>query len=211
MIKVMIVDDQKIFREGLRMLIEQDEMIIVVGLCENGQEAIDHVDLYQPDVILMDIQMPIKNGVEAVKEILEKYLVKIVMLTTFHDETYIYDAIVNGALGYLLKDTAIELIIKAIKTVEAGGALMDPAVMKIMLKQFTAFACHQSEAINQLDVLTRRESDIAKLVAKGLNNKEISDQLFLGEGTIKNHLTRILSKLDLRDRTQLAIYVLKTK
>ncbi|MBN2796664.1 MAG: response regulator transcription factor [Clostridia bacterium] len=211
MIKLMIVDDQKIFREGLKMILSQYEEIEVVGLCENGDEATKLLTVYQPDVILMDIQMPVMNGVDAVKIIQEKFNVKVIMLTTFHDESYIYDAIVNGASGYLLKDTDVEVIYQAILTVHSGGALMDPSVTKIMMKQFQNIAKDQHGDVLDLNALSEREQEIAKCVAEGLNNKEISEKLFLGEGTIKNHLTKILMKLDLRDRTQLAIYVLKCK
>lgn len=213
MIKVMIVDDQKVFREGLRMIIEQDELIEVVGLCGNGQEALDYIGVYHPKLILMDIQMPIMNGVEAVKELKATHPeIDVIMLTTFHDESYIYDAVKNGASGYLLKDTDIDVIIKAIKTVYDGGALMDPEVTKIMMSQFTKLATGMAESdLSVLDVLTEREVDIAYLVSDGLNNKEIAEKLFLGEGTVKNHLTKILQKLELRDRTQLAIFILKLK
>lgn len=211
MIKVMIVDDQKIFREGLRMIIEQNKNIQVVGLCENGLETLECIPIYQPDLILMDIQMPVMNGVDAVKKISTTYpAIEVIMLTTFHDETYIYDAIMNGASGYLLKDTDVDVIIKAIEAVHEGGALMDPEVTKIMFKQFTKFAKNTSdETCLQLDCLTNREKDICYLVAEGLNNKEISEKIFIGEGTVKNHLTKILQKLELRDRTQLAIFILK--
>jgi DNA-binding NarL/FixJ family response regulator len=158
----------------------------------------------------MDIQMPVMNGVEAVKRIANES-VKVIMLTTFHDETYIYQAILNGASGYLLKDTDIEIIHQAVQTVQSGGALMDPSVTKIMMQQFQTIAKDQYEDQYDLTLLSEREQEIARLVAEGLNNKEISEKVFLGEGTIKNHLTKILNKLDLRDRTQLAIYVLKCK
>lgn len=206
----MIVDDQKIFREGLKMILSQYEDIKIVGLCENGDEGVKMVSVYQPDIILMDIQMPVMNGVEAVKLIANE-TVKVIMLTTFHDETYIYQAILNGASGYLLKDTDIEIIHQAIQTVQSGGALMDPSVTKIMMQQFQTIAKDQFEDQYDLNLLSEREQEIARLVAEGLNNKEISEKVFLGEGTIKNHLTKILNKLDLRDRTQLAIYVLKCK
>lgn len=208
MIKVMIVDDQKIFREGLKMIISQDKEIDVVGLCENGQEAIDMISIYKPNIILMDIQMPVMNGVESVKRIKEAYEdIDVIMLTTFHNDEYITDAIKAGALGYLLKDTEIGIIIDAIKTVKEGGALMDSSAMKVILKQFTKMPTSDHDLSN----LTDREKDICYLIADGFNNKEISEKLYLGEGTIKNHITKVLQKLELRDRTQLAIYILKSK
>jgi len=208
MIRVMIVDDQKIFREGLKMIISQDVDIEVVGLCEHGQEAVGMIPIYKPDIILMDIQMPVMNGVEAVKRIKNDYKdIDVIMLTTFHNDHYITDAIRAGALGYLLKDTEINIIIDAIKTVHQGGALMDSSAMKVILNQFMKLP---SETYD-LDLLTEREKEICYLIAEGLNNKEISEQLFLGEGTIKNHITKVLQKLELRDRTQLAIHILKSK
>ncbi len=208
MIRVMIVDDQKIFREGLKMIISQDADIEVVGLCEQGQEAVKMIPIYKPDIVLMDIQMPIMNGVEAVKRIKDDYKeIDVIMLTTFHNDHYITDAIRAGALGYLLKDTEISIIIDAIKTVHQGGALMDSNAMKVILNQFMKLP---SETYD-LDLLTEREKEICYLIADGLNNKEISEKLFLGEGTIKNHITKVLQKLELRDRTQLAIHILKSK
>jgi len=204
MIKVMIVDDQSIFREGLKMMLNLQEDIEVVGLCENGDQAVKMVSVYQPQVVLMDIQMPVMNGVEAVKEIRD---IPVIMLTTFHNEQYITDAIRAGALGYLLKDTEISIIADAIRTVHGGGALMSAEATKVILSQFTKMP---SETYD-LDILTDREKEICLLVADGLNNKEISDNLFLGEGTVKNHITKALQKLELRDRTQLAIHILKSR
>ncbi len=203
MIKVMIVDDQKIFREGLKMMLELHDDITVVGLCENGDEAVKMSKIYAPEVILMDIQMPVMNGVEAVKLIPD---IPVIMLTTFHNETYITDAIRAGALGYLLKDTEIEIIADAIRTVQNGGALLDGKAMKVILSQFTKLPNETYD----LDLLTDREEEVCLLVAEGLNNKEISEKLFLGEGTVKNHITKALQKLDLRDRTQLAIHIIKS-
>ena len=203
MIKVMIVDDQKIFREGLKMMLELHDDITVVGLCENGDEAVKMSKVYAPEVILMDIQMPVMNGVEAVKLIPD---IPVIMLTTFHNETYITDAIRAGALGYLLKDTEIEIIADAIRTVQNGGALLDGKAMKVILSQFTKLPNETYD----LDLLTDREEEVCLLVAEGLNNKEISKKLFLGEGTVKNHITKALQKLELRDRTQLAIHIIKS-
>lgn len=199
----MIVDDQKIFREGLKMMLELHDDITVVGLCENGDEAVKMSKIYAPEVILMDIQMPVMNGVEAVKLIPD---IPVIMLTTFHNETYITDAIRAGALGYLLKDTEIEIIADAIRTVQNGGALLDGKAMKVILSQFTKLPNETYD----LDLLTDREEEVCLLVAEGLNNKEISEKLFLGEGTVKNHITKALQKLDLRDRTQLAIHIIKS-
>lgn len=211
MIKIMIVDDQKIFREGLKMILSQDSEVEVVALCENGQEAIDSIGLYDIDVILMDIKMKIMNGVDAVKHIKKiNEKIEIIMLTTFYDDEFIYDAIKNGASGYLLKDTSIKIITSAIKTVYSGATLMDPEVMKVLINQFTKLNNNINFEKNiLLNTLTNREVEISKLISEGMNNKEISKKLFLGEGTIKNHLTRILQKLELRDRTQLAIFILK--
>lgn len=203
MIKLMIVDDQSIFREGLKMMLGLHDDIEVVGLCENGDEAVKMIPVYKPDVILMDIQMPVMNGVEAMKLIDD---VPVIMLTTFHNEDYITDAIKAGALGYLLKDTEISIIAEAVRTVQGGGALMSAEATKVILKQFTKLP---SETYD-LDLLTAREKEVCLLVADGLSNKEISDSLFLGEGTVKNHITKALQKLELRDRTQLAIHILKS-
>lgn len=199
----MIVDDQSIFREGLKMMLDLQEDIEVVGLCENGDQAVKMIDVYKPQVILMDIQMPVMNGVEAVKLI----DLPVIMLTTFHNEQYITDAIRAGALGYLLKDTEISIIADAIRTVHGGGALMSAEATKVILSQFTRLPSEDYD----LDILTEREREVCLLVADGLNNKEISESLYLGEGTVKNHITKALQKLELRDRTQLAIHILKSR
>lgn len=214
MIKVAIVDDQKILTEGLKMILSADQMIEVVGTGENGMEALTLCKTYLPDVILMDIQMPVMNGVESTRQIKEKYpTVKIIVLTTFDDDKYIFDAIKHGASGYLLKDTPPNKIAEAIKTVKSGGALIQPDVAMKVLDQFSKMAKEDvGEVKSQKDVfsaLTSREKDIARLVGEGLNNAEIAEQLFLSEGTIKNNLTKILDKLELRDRTQLAILAVK--
>ncbi|MCH4889897.1 response regulator transcription factor [Acidaminobacter sp. JC074] len=203
MIKVMIVDDQKIFRQGLKMILES-QGIDVVGLCENGDQAVKMLSVYKPDVVLMDIQMPVMNGVEAVKLMTG---VPVIMLTTFHNEAFITDAIRAGASGYLLKDTEIQIIIDAIKTVLDGGVQMSSEAQQVLVNQFTQIP----NEVYDLDLLTEREKEVCLLVAEGLNNKEIAEKVFLGEGTVKNHITKALSKLELRDRTQLAIHVLKSK
>ncbi len=212
--KLVIVDDQRILAEGLKLLLSQESDIEVLAIGENGEEAIRLVGDYKPDVLLIDIQMPVMNGVEAIKHIKIKYpQVHCLILTTFSDDEYIFEGIKNGASGYLLKDASPKEIASALRVIHSGGALIQPNIAAKMLKQFTHLANQQdSKMPEELAVLadfTQREMEIVALVAKGLSNVEISEQLFLTEGTVKNNLTRILQKTELRDRTQLAIFWLK--
>lgn len=207
----MIVDDQVILRESLKFIFNQDPAFEVVACAANGEEAIALSALYRPEVILMDINMPVMNGVEATKHIkATQSEIKIIVLTTFLDEAYIVDALRFGASGYLLKDTQPEDIKKAIITICEGGTLIDPEAATKLVQRFQeTYSEVCRERPESLKDLTEREIDILRLIAEGLSNQEISDQLFLTEGTVKNHITKILSKLELRDRTQLAIFALK--
>lgn len=212
MIKVLLVDDQDILVEGLKLILSMEQDITICGTANNGQRACEQSKLSHPDVILMDIQMPILNGVEATKLIKSEFPnVKIIVLTTFNDDQYIYEALKYGASGYLLKDTSPVEIAKAIRTVFNGGALIQSEVAVKVIDQFSQLA--KETVDKQIDsrakLLTEREIDICRLVAEGKNNKEISDELYLSQGTVKNHITRILIKLDLRDRTQLAVFTIK--
>lgn len=208
MIKVLLVDDQEILTQGLKMLLGTQEDIEVIGQCANGQLAVAVAREAKPDVVLMDIQMPVMNGIEALKIMKDTQTnMKVIMLTTFHDDDYISDALHNGAAGYLLKDTKPMEIAEAIRTVYRGDALISPQVATKLIELFNkqSVAVEKSEAFESL---TERERDIVRLVGQGMNNKEISGALFISEGTVKNHLTKILEKLCLRDRTQVAIYAL---
>lgn len=216
--KLIIIDDQRILAEGLKLLLSQEEDIEVAAIGENGLEAVELVEALKPDVVLMDIQMPVMNGVEAIKRIKEKHPeVHCLILTTFSDDAYIFEGIRNGAAGYLLKDASPKEIAEALRIVFKGGALIQPDVAAKMLKQFSALANHRMPVTaengdnesDQFSELTERERDIVILVAEGLSNLEIGEKLFLTEGTVKNNLTRILQKLELRDRTQLAVLWLK--
>lgn len=212
MISVLIVDDQKIIREGLSMMLGLDSTISIVGEATNGKEAIDLLESEQVDLILMDIRMPIMDGVQATRIIKEKHPnVKILILTTFKEDEYIFQGLKNGADGYLLKDISSEELISGIKTVHGGNMLLQPDVARTMIDSFYK-KDNISNNINKdiYDELTKREYEIAMLVGEGKSNKEISKALFITEGTVKNHITKILDKLDLRDRTQLAVMV-KTK
>ncbi len=210
--RLIIIDDQRILAEGLKLLLSQEADIEVVAIGESGLEAIELARLYEPDVMLMDIQMPGMNGVEAIRQIKENQNeIKCLILTTFSDDDYIFEGIRNGAAGYLLKDASPKEIAEALRVVHSGGALFQPNIAAKMAKQFTKMA-NQHEEISHESVdpsLTEREVEIIDLVAEGLSNIEIGEKLFLTEGTVKNNLTRILQKLELRDRTQLAIYWLK--
>ena len=211
MIKVLIVDDQKIIREGLSMMLGLDSTISIVGKATNGKEAIGLLEDEEVDLILMDIRMPIMDGVEATRIIKEKHPnIKILILTTFKEDEYIFQGLKNGADGYLLKDISSERLISGIKTVHGGNMLLQPDVARTMIDSFYK-KDNISNNINK-DIyteLTKREYEIAMLVGEGKSNKEISKALFIAEGTVKNHITKILDKLDLRDRTQLAVLVKK--
>ena len=217
MINVIIADDQKLVREGIKMILGLYEEINILGEAENGQQLIALLENLQPDVILMDVRMPIMDGVQATKIIKEKHKnIKIIILTTFNEDEYIFKAIKHGADGYLLNDAGSEYIIKAIKSVYNGAMLLDPDVTAKVIKAFNSItndnlSSNESDNLNhKLDLLTPRESDVAKLIAHGKSNRDICNILFLTEGTIKNYVTRILGKLSLNSRTELALFINQT-
>lgn len=201
MIRVLLVDDQSLIRQGLRALLELDAQLEVVGEAENGQAAINLVEQLQPDVILMDIRMPIMDGVAATREICKKFpQIKVLVLTTFDDDEYVTAAMNHGATGYLLKDTPSEELAIAIRAVHKGYTQLAPGIVKKLL---TPTPIQSPPA---LDELTKREMEVLRLIASGASNREIAQKLFISEGTVKNHVTNILNRLNLRDRTQAAIF-----
>lgn len=206
MIRVLIVEDQSIVRQGLKMIVEQDSEIKVVGEAENGLEALKVLESVGVDVALMDIRMPIMNGIEATHKIRERWPhVKILILTTFNEEDYALQALKEGVNGFLLKTSDGPKLIGAIKSCFEGGmAIHEQVAAKVMPRLLD----NTNEVRIQLD-LTPRELEILKRVGQGHTNKEIANDLYLSIGTVKNHLTQILHKLDLRDRTQLAIFAVK--
>jgi len=211
MIKLLLADDQDILTEGLKLILGSEEDIEIVGTADNGKKAYELCRIRKPDLVLMDIQMPEVNGVEATAMIKKDFPnIKIIVLTTFNDDEYIYEALKNGASGYLLKDTSPGEILKAVRTVYRGGALIPSDVAVKVLDKFSQLA--QKTEYKYIDprveLLTDREIEICRLIAEGKSNKEISEELFLSQGTVKNHITKILLKLDLRDRTQLAIFTI---
>lgn len=212
MINVLLADDQDILVEGLRLILGAEEDIRITGTAGNGKKAYELCKWNKPDVVLMDIKMPETDGVEATRLIKRDFPeIKVLVLTTFNDDEYIYEALKNGASGYLLKDAPPREIAKAIRTVYGGGALIQPEVAVKVIDKFSELAKANPgrQADPKAALLTERETEICRLVGEGMNNQEIAEVLFLSEGTVKNHVTRILIKLDLRDRTQLAVFAVR--
>ncbi|MBU5349322.1 response regulator [Paenibacillus lautus] len=212
MISVLIVDDDPFIRESLKLLVGMDPDIKVSAVAEHGEEALALLEEGLPvDVVLMDIRMPVCDGVEGTRRIRERHSdVRVLMLTTFDDDEYIVEALRNGASGYLLKNIPPDRIIQGIKTVHDGNMLIHPDIARKLTGMLrpTAQPAPQSAELEQFG-LTPTEKKVVVLIAEGLSNKEIAGQLYLSEGTVKNYVTEILGKLNLRDRTQIAIFYLK--
>lgn len=210
MINLAIIDDQSILREGLEFMLSKKSNFKVVGTGKNGKEAYDLCKENHIDIILMDIKMPVMDGVEATKLIKRDFPhINIIILTTFNDDQYIFEALKYGASGYLLKDATMEKIEEAINEVYNGGVLIQPNVAKKMVNMFSKMTNEGVEIDQRVYELTDRERDIMRNLGQGKSNKEIAEVLYISEGTVKNHITSILSKLDLRDRTQLALFAVK--
>lgn len=205
---ILIADDDSLIREGLKIILENEPGFKVVALAANGQEAFDLCKEKKPNIVMMDIRMPIMDGVISTRLIKQNFKdIKIVMLTTFKDEEYIKEAIKNGADGYILKSQSSDSIIETIKIISKGNAVFEKDIMKSLSEMINKNP--HKLPIKEVE-LTEREIDILKLIGDGMSNKEIASRLYLGEGTVRNYVTRLLEKLDLRDRTQLAIYYIKT-
>lgn len=207
MIKVLLVDDQNLIRQGLRALLELEQDLEIVGEAENGESAIELIEHLTPDVVLMDMRMPIMDGVETTRQIQKRFSrTKVLVLTTFDDDEYVTAALQNGAMGYLLKDTPSEELAFAIRAVHKGYTQLGPGIVKKLLTQFPTGTTQTPSPPESLVELTPREKEVLRLIASGANNKEIANQLYISEGTVKNHVTNILNRLNLRDRTQAAIF-----
>ena len=209
MIRILLVDDQSIVREGLASLLQTKPNIEVVGEAENGQAAIKQSLILQPDVVLMDIRMPIMDGVAAIKILTQKLPdIKILVLTTFDDDEYVAQAMANGAKGYLLKDTPSVELAQAIRSVYQGYTQLGPGLFE---KTRPANSEIPTKINPELATLTTRETEVLQLIALGCSNREIATQLYITERTVKNHVNSILRRLDLRDRTQAAILMMSQK
>lgn len=214
MIKVLIADDQELIRESLKIVLSSYKDIEVVGAVADGAEVLESLKKSQPDVILMDIRMPKMDGVLCTKEVKENYPhIKIIILTTFDDDDFIFKALQYGASGYILKGISMENLHQAIVTVNKGNAMINPDVATKVVKLFSQMAQSNSAIQVQeksVENISKAEWKIIQQIGFGLSNKEIAAKLFLSEGTIRNYLSTILSKLNLRDRTQLAIWAVQT-
>ena len=206
-LNVLLVDDQRLMRDGLRTLLELEPDMTVAGEAADGEEALARFRESRPDVVLMDVRMPGMDGVEATRRLRAMDpAAKVIILTTFDDDEYVFEGLRAGAVGYLLKALSGEELADAIRTVAAGGALIDPAVTRKVVSEFARLAPPaRSIDAGLAEPLSEREKEVLGLVARGLSNREIADTLFLAEGTVKNYVTTILQKIGVRDRTQAAL------
>jgi DNA-binding NarL/FixJ family response regulator len=212
-IRVLVVDDHALFRRGLEMVLEQEPDIEVVGEASDGAEALEQATETTPDVVLMDVRMPRRGGIDACTAIKDAVpSTKIIMLTISDEEADLYDAIKAGAMGYLLKEISIEEVASAIRAVHGGQSLISPSMASKLLNEFASMIKRTDER-QQVPTprLTDREMEVLRLVAKGLNNRDIAKQLYISENTVKNHIRNILEKLQLHSRMEAVVYAVREK
>ncbi|WP_328299974.1 response regulator transcription factor [Streptomyces sp. NBC_00435] len=211
-IKVMIADDQMMVRQGFTVLLNAQPDIEVVGQAVDGAEAVTKVAELAPDVVLMDIRMPGMGGIEATSLITGApgSAVKVLVLTTFDLDEYVYEALRAGASGFLLKDASADQLAEAVRVIAAGEALLAPNITKRLITEFSRMGAPRAPSKARIDELTERETEVLSLVAQGMSNAEIAEHLILAEQTVKTHVGRILVKLGLRDRTQAAVFAYET-
>ena len=206
MTRVLLCDDQELVRAGFRLILDLEDDLEVVGEAGDGQECLRLVAAHAPDVVLMDIRMPRMDGVEATRQLVRAGSpTRVLVLTTFDLDEYVYDALRAGASGFLLKDAPREQLVTAVRTVARGEALLAPAITQRLIERFIARPT-PARAAPALGELSSREIEVLRLLARGLSNAEIAGELFLGEATVKTHLARIFTKLDLRDRVQAVVF-----
>lgn len=214
MIKVMIADDQELIRESLAIVMGANPDMEITGMAADGQQVLEEISKEKPDVILMDIRMPGMDGVECTRQVKEKYPdISIIVLTTFDDDEYVYGALKYGASGYLLKGISMKELSEAIRTVHSGRAMINPEITDKVVKLFNRMAKgNYTIRVDEVQTreLTKTEWRVIQKIGCGFSNKEVAADLFLSEGTVRNYLSSILAKLDLRDRTQLAIWAVQT-
>lgn len=208
-ISVLIADDHSLLRQGLKQILELERDITVVAQASNGSEAIQYAKEFKPDIILMDINMPGTNGLQAIKEIKqEKLKCRIIVLTINEDREYLFKTLQMGAEGYVLKDAEPSVLIEAIRNVNSGQSFIQPNMTSELVREFNRVTMHEKEKRDDTN-LTSREVEVLELIAEGMINKEIAKQLYISEKTVKNHVSNIFRKLNVSDRTQAAIYAFK--
>ncbi|MCZ7530435.1 MAG: response regulator transcription factor [Acidimicrobiia bacterium] len=212
-LRVLVVDDHALFRRGLELVLSQETDVEVVGEATDGVEAVEAADELSPDVVLMDVRMPRASGIDAARKIREKLpATKILMLTVSDDERDLYEAILAGANGYLLKEVSIEEVADAVRAVARGHSLISPSMASKLLTEFNELARRaEDRRLATAPRLTAREIEVLKLVAKGLSNREIAEELFIAENTVKNHIRNILEKLGLHSRMEAVVYAMREK
>jgi DNA-binding NarL/FixJ family response regulator len=213
MVRVLIADDQPLVRAGFRMIIDSEDDLTIVGEAENGRDAVDQAQRLRPDVVLMDIRMPELDGVEATRRLAGPETpdpVKVLVLTTFDLDEYVYESLRAGASGFLLKDVPADDLVAAVRTVARGDAVVAPSITRRLIDRFAmslpAATAGDGPDGDAIATLTDRELDVLRLIAKGCSNAEIAQQLFVAETTVKTHVGRLLTKLDLRDRVQAVVF-----
>jgi DNA-binding NarL/FixJ family response regulator len=209
-IRVLLVDDQPLLRTGFRMILEAEPDMLVVGEASDGAQAVELVASAMPDVVLMDIRMPRMDGLEATRRIVGPHRdgpVKVLVLTTFDLDEYVMEALRSGASGFLLKDAPADDLVDAIRVVAAGDAIVAPKITRRLLDRFAAhLPAKDAPAPASLESLTDRETEVLRLIARGMSNAEIAEQLFVSETTVKTHVGHVLTKLGVRDRVQAAVF-----
>ncbi len=219
--KIVLIDDHKLFREGVKRILDMEEGFEVVAEGDDGQEAVDLIESHSPDVVLMDINMPNINGVEATRRLVERFPdIRVVILSIHDDEAYVTHAVQTGASGYLLKEMDADSLIEAVKVVADGGAYLHPKVTVNLLSEFRRIKTHgrdsggevgfkEVEYRKPLHILTRRECEVLQMLADGKSNRSIGEALYISEKTVKNHVSNILQKMNVNDRTQAVVEAIK--
>ncbi|HYN87604.1 MAG TPA: response regulator transcription factor [Ardenticatenaceae bacterium] len=209
MIGILLVDDQQLIRQGIQTLLELEPDLRVVGQASNGREALEAAARLRPDIVLMDVRMPELDGVAATRLLTERFPdIGVIILTTFDDDEYVFDGLKAGARGYLLKDISSDEMSAAIRAVAGGGALIQPSIARKVVSEFSRLAARSAPHTSVSGetppgiALTERELEVLRALAEGLSNREIAERLVITEGTVKNHISNLLAKLDVRDRTQ---------
>ncbi|AEO99746.1 response regulator [Heyndrickxia coagulans] len=218
-VKIAIIDDHQLFREGVKRILEFEKTFEVVAEGEDGEEALDIIEKYHPDVVLMDINMPHQNGVEATRKLIEAYPeTKIIILSIHDDESYVTHALKSGATGYLLKEMDSDALIEAVKVVAEGGSYLHPKITHNLVEEFRKLSNRYTPGgtyqqppavVPPLHLLTPRECEVLQLLADGKSNRAIGDALYISEKTVKNHVSNILQKLKVKDRTQAVVTAIK--